>query len=91
MPKRSTSSKLLDTFKHLAKRSNSSELLEAFKHLAIVGSRQRTRIVCIYGLSGQIPQAPGQPDLTKLYEFGRFAAHVETVADLLPQLAMNRE
>jgi hypothetical protein len=69
----------------------SPDLPLALTHVEIVGSRQRTRIVCIYGLSGQTILTPGGLDLTNLYEFGRFAVHVKAAAELLPHLVMNRE
>jgi hypothetical protein len=75
----------------MSETSGSLDLLFAFDHVEIVGSRRHTRIVCIYGLSGQIFHTPVALNLTSLYEFGRFAMHVEASAELLPHLVISRE
>jgi uncharacterized membrane protein YqjE len=60
------------------------ELPLALAHVTEVGSRERTRIVCVYGLSEQLDRGGrGQP-IADLYPFGRFAPHVRGVAELLP-------
>jgi len=70
---------------------NSPELPLALAHVEMVGSRPRTRIVCIYGLEGQTVLPPGNSELIALYAFGRFAVHVKASAELLPHPVMIRE
>ena len=63
------------------------ELPLALAHVTEVGSRERTRIVCVYGLSDQLEQADGVDQrlgIADLYPFGRFSPHVRGVAELLP-------
>ncbi len=65
------------------------ELPLALAHVDAVGSRERTRIVCIYELSPQVYGADGRHELTDLYPFGRFSAHIKAAGDLLPRPLMN--
>lgn len=69
--------------------SISPDLSLALAHVPIVSSRQRTRIVCIYGLSVQVTAAQRASEVADLYEFDRFASHIEAVAELLPSPVMN--
>jgi len=60
------------------------ELPLALAHVTEVGSRERTRIVCVYGLSDQIDAGGQRLGIADLYPFGRFSPHVRGVAELLP-------
>ena len=60
------------------------ELPLALAHVTEVGSRERTRIVCVYGLSDQVDGTGQRLGIADLYPFGRFSPHVRGVAELLP-------
>jgi hypothetical protein len=60
------------------------ELPLALAHVTEVGSRERTRIVCVYGLSEQLDGAERRLGVADLYPFGRFWPHVRAAAELLP-------
>ena len=60
------------------------ELPLALAHVTEVGSRERTRVVCVYGLSEQIDGADRRLGIADLYPFGRFSPHIRAVAELLP-------
>jgi uncharacterized membrane protein YqjE len=60
------------------------ELPLALAHVTEVGSRERTRIVCVYGLSEQLDVAERRLGVADLYPFGRFSPHVLAADELLP-------
>ena len=65
--------------------ADADELQLALEHMDELSSRQRTRIVCVYELAGQLAgQRPRSAPLTGIYEFGQFTRHIETAATLLP-------
>lgn len=65
-----------------------SERPLALRHVQAVDDRERTRIVCVYGLSAPVPGSPG-PDkprpVTDVYRFDRFSRHITDASDLLPR------
>ena len=67
--------------------SGPPELPLALAHMAELGSRERTRIVCVYGPSVQLGDAGQRLGIADLYPFGRFSPHVTGAAELLPIIA----
>lgn len=62
----------------------------ALAHIDAFDNRQRTRILCIYGLSGRIrPESDRYAQLSDLYSFGRFSLHIKAGAELLPHPIMS--
>lgn len=62
-----------------------SELPIVLRYVRAVGNRDRTRIMCIYGLSAQLADVDADQRLTSLYAYDRFARHIEDAAELLPR------
>jgi hypothetical protein len=69
-----------------AAEANAIQLALALKHVDELANRERSRIVCVYGLSPQLPGTPAEThQLSDLFAFGRFSPHVESASSLLPR------
>ena len=67
-----------------------SELPVALEHVADIGNRERTRIVCVYGLNGRFHNTGSRLPLTGALELGRFSGRVDAAAELLPFPVLDR-
>ncbi len=66
--------------------SDMPELPVALEFMDELGNRERTRIVCVYGLSGRIPgQFDARDRLNGTLQFGRFASHIDAATALFPR------
>jgi hypothetical protein len=61
------------------------ELALALKYMDEIASRERTRVVCVYGLSGLVVVGHDKRfPLSGISEFGSFSPHIELAGSLLP-------